>query len=191
MLNGADFGVQIRRRMYWTTFEVNDIIKCTQTWDDVLLPLDYPFQDVSQVHILNTGNKMSSNKLTTYYYMEYINGLWKFNKKENVEYVSKWQKRYHSDTGRTIKEYTYNHGKSVPMTRNLNIHTMLIDRRYSNDEQIFKTRYFEGVEVERLFYIPDGWVSDLCSKSRTMKLLGNTVIVKVIEYVLRHILLSS
>lgn len=38
MLNGSDFRVQTRRRLYWTTFEV-DISNtlCSQTWKDVLI----------------------------------------------------------------------------------------------------------------------------------------------------------
>lgn len=37
LLNGSDFGVQARRRLYWTLWDIDTVnIVCHQTWNDVL-----------------------------------------------------------------------------------------------------------------------------------------------------------
>jgi site-specific DNA-cytosine methylase len=54
VLNGSNFGVQTRRRVYWTTFEVSTSgIECCQTWSDVLQPLE----KCTNKLITNTMNK--------------------------------------------------------------------------------------------------------------------------------------
>ena len=178
MLNGADFGVQTRRRLYWTTFEVdNDNIICSQTWKDVLEPLKKINNFLGFNHIVNTGNKIFKNTRSNYtVILENVEGnIWKENKIIG-NHKSNWQLDRHS----TIKNE-----KSVPVTRNRNIHCSIWDYRVKKKD-CFYVRYFESVETERLFFIPEGWVSDLCSKTRCQKLLGNTVIVKVIEFILKQ-----
>jgi hypothetical protein len=84
--------------------------------------------------------------------------------------ISRWQFNIHSTTDKC---------KSRTIIRTKNI---LVDNRADGD--YFYIRYFDPIELERLFFIPEGWVSNQCSKTRSNKLLGNTVIVKVIEHIL-------
>ena len=179
-LNGADFGVQTRRRLYWTTFEVDtsDII-CKQTWEDILEPIEKCYDLLfSDIHIQNTCNKIyqDDNK-----YAEIVikndNLSWKF-MELNVKGRTKFQKSYHS---------TMLKPKSTPIITVRNIHHCILDYRPYNNG-CFLIRYFHAVELERLFWIEDGWVSNICSKSRCAKLLGNTVVVHVIEYILTQLM---
>ena len=48
----------------------------------------------------------------------------------------------------------------------------------------FQIRSYHPVELERLFHLPDGYVSDLCSRTQCTRLLGNAVIVSVVRYLL-------
>lgn len=180
MLNSADFGVQKRRRLYWTTFEIQNMnqIVCSQTWNDVLIPFNEISLDnlLGDKHILNTGNqiyKESKNKAKKVYKSN--SDYWTIKDSKEMG-ITRWQLGYHSSTL---------NDKSTPVTRNRNIHTCLFDYRNPGNQNEFLIRYFDGLELERLFFIPDGWVSDICSKSRTQKLMGNTVVVKVIEFILQ------
>jgi DNA-cytosine methyltransferase len=176
-LNGIDFGVQKRRRLYWTTWKVvSEGIKCEQTWDDVLEPIEKCKHILSDKHILGTCSKIypKQNKFPLLPVKAHDN-TWIFEESKIENSISKWQRGFNSDT---------RNQNSNPITRNLNMANSLIDRRIGNDK--FIIRYFEPIEVERLFWIPEGWVSTRCSKSRCFKLLGNTVIIKVIEHILSY-----
>lgn len=173
-LNGADFGVQTRRRLYWTTWEVGSLpIECTQTWNDVLLPLEECTDYVSHNTIINTGNKKYPSSTNNYCYLTSTkNNRWKFNH-SSINMVSKWQKKYHSDN---------QNDKATPFIRGRKFDNFLLDRREGDGNII--VRHFDTAEIERLFFIPNGWVGNLCSKTRSSMLLGNTVITRVIEYIL-------
>ena len=179
-LNGADFGVQTRRRLYWTTFKVNtNNIECEQTWDDILEPINNCILLTNQNKIItNTMNKLyksnqEENILQVHYHPR--KKLWSW-KQTKIKGISRWQTKNHSST-------TLNN-KCIPITCTVH-NCILIDNR-TNSKNTFHIRYFEPVEIERLFFIPDGWVSNQCSKTRCYKLLGNTVITKVIEHILQH-----
>ena len=176
-LNGADFGVQTRRRLYWTTFPIIiDNIRCSQIWEDVLKPITYNFKLYNNTQILNTGNKLYETKNSLFYTQVFQDGLyWKTIKIYEKNYKSIWDKYNHSKTLNP---------KSNPIKTGTGLDNALLDYRNNNNEILFKIRYFEINELERLFFIPDGWVSDICSKTRCFRLLGNTVIVRVIEHIL-------
>ena len=174
-LNGADFGIQRRRRLYWTTWQIVDIpVVREQTWDDVLLPLEecQSSDRVSSTLLLNTGNTVFPNPNKHPTLIRKTDSGWAFEKDTGVNGISRWDKCYHSDT-KNVNAST--------MTRYKCMNKFLIDRRNS-----LIVRYWDPVEIERLFFIPDGWVSTLCSKSRCYKLLGNTVITNVISYLVEH-----
>jgi len=42
--------------------------------------------------------------------------------------------------------------------------------------------------LERLFQLPDGYVSNLCSRTQSARLLGNAVVVSVVRYLVDHFL---
>jgi DNA-cytosine methyltransferase len=183
-LNGADFGVQNRRRLYWTTFEVElDGIVCNQTWDDILEPLE-KCESLSEKNIF-TGNKKYQRTRDSGMFIEVIKHIgqkYKFQVTRNEQCISRWQMGFHSDTGNKNNIcYSYPYGKSRTFIRVGGIASFLIDRRVSDEE--FIVRHFLPVEIERLFWIPEGWVSEMCSKTRCSLLLGNTVVVKVIEFI--------
>jgi DNA-cytosine methyltransferase len=189
-LNGADFGVQTRRRLYWTTFEVSvDNIVCSQTWDDVLEPMEkcvsYCLNDTYVQNVNNNEYAKSTSKFKVE--ITKTTKGWLFKKIEVDGIISKWQRGYHSDNGNnSVILYPYTYGKCTPCLCGGHFDKILIDRRVSKNKKQFIVRHFTPIEVERLFGVPDGWVSKLCSKSRSYALLGNTVVVKVVEHILNY-----
>ena len=180
-LNGQQFGVQKRRRLYWTTFPITgcDNIKCEQTWDDVLQPLSEVRSNVISQGYITKGNKLYDKENSTEVvrlYHSSKSGEYQLRTEPMTGYYTIWQRGFHSDTDKP---------KSTPVIRGLQFENILIDRRVKRG---VLPRFITGIEAERLFFIPDGWVSDLCSKSRTLKLLGNTVIVRVIEFIVLNLL---
>lgn len=180
ILNGSDFGVQTRKRIYWTTFPLDTShIVCTQTWDDVLID-DIDNLLMSDVQILGSGNRMYESPDKYPLILKKRNDtMWNIVEDTNMNGITLWQKHHHSSTKCE---------KSRTITRSRNVHNCIFDYRTGIDNA-FYVRYFDVVEVERLFYLPDNWVSTLCKPTRSYKLLGNCVIVKVIEYILRYGLL--
>lgn len=186
LLNGCDFGVQIRKRIFWTTFELDKTaIQCTQTWDDVLLPFDevssYSLCSIPYMNkILNkTGNQ-------SVIAVKHGRKNWFRYEKSSVQYISRWNLSEHSDTITNAKKIPiyYPVGKSRPIRRNGN---RLVDRRCHPSEKYFIYRSFSPVEVARLFWFPDDWCSEF-SKSQQIKLYGNTVVVAVIEFIVKEFL---
>jgi len=178
LLNGADFGVQRRRRLYWTTFPVTtEGMDCTQTWDDVLL-------EVEEVNDLIISDA----------YCNYCNKIVKTDLKIKTKICAQTSQGFSfqilNDTGKSRWQYypsysdtSYN--KCSPINTTKNIQSLVLDRRNCAPD-VFHPRVFHPVEIERLFFFTDGWVSTICSRTRCQKLLGNTVIVKVIEFILNH-----
>lgn len=195
-LNASDFGVQIRRRLYWTTFPIDTTsLKskkfCTQTWKDILEPIkDCKQECVSDKMILNGGNKEYPSKSSKYKLtmIKTKDNRWKYIKEEIKGITTKWQMRLHSDNGKS-KDIPYNYleGKCTPYIRRRQFDNLLIDRRTKDG---FLVRHFLTKEVERLFFLPEGWVSEYCSRTRSSMLLGNTVVVKVIEFLLKDLRLN-
>ena len=187
-LNGADFGVQTRRRLFWTTFDIDvSKITCEQTWDDVLLPIEEVADDFLPPCLLKHGNDtMYAAGRSSVISIQNVRGrIYEFIKTASTNESCIWFKGYHSDTGNTNLPYPYPIGKSRTMLRGRDISHALIDRRVSCDGHEFFPRRFNPVEVERLFWFPDGWVTSSCSASRSCMLLGNSVVVKVIEFIVK------
>ena len=45
IIDSSLFGVQTRKRIYWTTFKIEGEPVCEQIWDDVLEPEDLDRKD--------------------------------------------------------------------------------------------------------------------------------------------------
>jgi len=79
-LNGAEFGVQRRKRIFWTNFSIEKSnIKCTQTWSDVLDKVDTN-PNISD-NYLNLMNKCITVKRK-----ENLKDILQVLKKENDQY---------------------------------------------------------------------------------------------------------
>lgn len=178
MIDAAWVGVQRRRRFYWTTFKIDTkSMKCSQTWNNILAPVD-DADIINSTRISNSFNKQFSKrknasdcKIATH-----VSGnMWKFETIPLIDKHSRWQQSWHSDTACE---------KGSTCLAQRNFANVLVDRRSIKIPDCFLIRYLSPIECERLFWFPDGWVSHLCSKTRSFQLLGNTVVVKVIEYIL-------
>lgn len=191
-LNGSEFGVQHRNRLFWTDFPINkQNIKCIQTWDDVLDPVG--INPAISENYLNCLNKKIRTKTNNYTHIEVV---------KNLDYTysfitdtyktagtrTRWQMSFHSDTGGTGPggtnlPYTYPIGKSRPITGSFGNHNVLIDRRGLGNNQ-FAVRMFSFSEIEKLFGFEEGYTQVLAnSKSKRKDVLGNSVIIPVIEYI--------
>ena len=60
MIDNESFGVQRRRRLYWTRFTPNSKRHKVQTWDDVLLPQ----KECSKWKICNNGILKNNNQIS-------------------------------------------------------------------------------------------------------------------------------
>lgn len=191
MLNGASFGVQIRKRIFWTNFHIDlpTDEDCTQVWNDVLDPIDQNRQPISKVYIdcMNRQYKGASCGSLRVALVPY-KGLYQFKSFQDDTFRSRWQVSFHSDTtdGSHQLAYSYPVGKSRPVTCSLGSHNILIDRRgCSGNLCIPRALRFE--EIERLFGYETGYTAVLESKTHKRIALGNTVIVPVIVHVVKHI----
>lgn len=182
MIDNQYFGVQIRKRIFWTTFEIYKPIQCSQTWHDILEPIEkveeYTFSD-ERIQYLN---KVVPSTLNTMYYFQKRNGGYQYNSVV-CKYKTKIQKYpLHSDTcsyGDIYFPQSYPIGKSRPI---LTSGSFLIDRRRTP----FMIRYFLPIEIERLFGFPDNWTNTL-SKSNRYEVLANSVCIPVIIYIISHL----
>jgi len=180
VLNGSSFGVQTRRRLFWTTFELDvSKIVCDQTWNDVLVNIDDVHGLCLSEHRIVSGNvnKIFQVKCDNRCLVRYDGeNLCSTQIVENDDGIG--QSNYMIN-----KPSHTNLIKCNPITRNPNrLNNTLVDHRIGSPTQ-FIIRYYSTVELERLFWFPDGWVSSICSKTRSYKLLGNTIIVKIVEFI--------
>lgn len=180
-LDAADFGVQTRKRLYWTTFPLTKQIQKLQEWKDILIDLEH-IQPISQKYVDCLNRTVPST--TKYDFVVIYNGR-EFQKIEHGEKSrSRWQCSFHSDTTEVkLAEYTYPIGNSRPVTASFGNHNVLVDRRFDP----FKIRLFYITEIEKLFGFPVGYTSTVSSRQKKYDCLGNSVVVHVIEYILRHI----
>lgn len=187
-LDGKEFGVQCRNRLYWTTFPIQSIKSLGQTWKDVLIDsADLP--SISEKYIA-CMNRTIPCKIV-YKDVVYFDGKEFEILPHNKLSRSRWQCSFHSDTADSSQECiipSYPIGKCRPITGSFGNHNVLVDRRYGS----IKVRLFELVEIERLFGFPDGYTKILSTSSRENRskridCLGNSVIVPVIKYILSHL----
>jgi site-specific DNA-cytosine methylase len=79
----------------------------------------------------------------------------------------------------------YNVGKSRTIITSGGGNNMIIDRRFI--ENGFKLRSLTILEIERLFTFPVNYTNVELCKSKRENLLGNSIVVKVIEYILQYL----
>lgn len=177
MINAADFGVQARKRLYWTNFEIQDEIRvCEQEWEDVLEPIEEvePYFLSNQM-TLCLNKTVQCKKNTTRIAKQYGNeDAYYFEKIETNNEKSRWEVTPKSDTCNDKAQTFVGSGGGG--------NNILIDRRHY-DEKVFYPRRFIPVEVERMFHYPDGYTDMGLSRTSRDNLLGNSVVVKVIEYI--------
>ena len=193
VLDSADFGVQKRKRIFWTNFYINTFInkECKQTWKDVLEPLDKVQSNILSENYIQCLNKCINTKSIKKYKVEIIpcNNSFTFKKIEHGKKSwSRIQASFHSDNtdGSHDLPYSYPIGKSRLITCSFGNHNILIDRRIKNNN-LFIPRLFTFIEIERLFGLKDNYTEIIKSKNKRKVLLGNTVVIPVIEYILKNI----
>jgi hypothetical protein len=187
---------QCRQRVFWTNFPIKSLtaINIPETQlINVLEPLETVIQKYQQIRVSDRFvlmyNKIMNEKnaertiLAERIDRNYENfSLWKTNIVNNQP-RSRWQKYPFSDSA---------HAKSKTITTNHPNHH-IIDRRFSEDGNMFVVRQFLAEELERLFNFPNGWTdhsrpdgSTLSNNERT-EMLGNSIVVSVAK----HLLLSA
>lgn len=197
MINAASFGVQSRKRLFWTDFKV-DLSKLPseplQTFDDVLEPLNKIEPHIcSDTVILNSYNKIytdlkSKSARLVLLAKKVGKSTWKFEQKLMIGKYTKWsQMALHSDTIHTLDNkinYKYPCGKMRTICGD---RTIILDRR-AQKQNCFVVRSAVIVELERLLFLPDGYVSCVVkSKQKCHKLLANSVCTSCIEFILKNI----
>jgi len=154
MLDAAEFGVQTRKRLYWTNFPLENTSKtCEQTWRDILEPLDNISPLKASSKMFNCYNKVikrKSKKEKTRIMRQIENDTCEFidiscHKNE----VSRWELSTKSDTMDTEIYTPYPVGKSRPILANTN---MVIDRR---TEPSFIFSYF-SLKIDRKTFLVSG-----------------------------------
>jgi DNA-cytosine methyltransferase len=184
LLDGADFGVQRRKRYFFTDFYVGEYVGAVQTWSDILDPLEeVQYYKVSQrlVNGLNrlVLNSKPKNDKTTIVVRRF--DLWEVLDVSSA-LVSRWDYIVqHSDTGK----------EKCPTISTSNRSLVLFDRRFENEIVGHLTtgtlvRHFTNNELERLFMLPEGWVGNI-SSYKAVRLLGNAIVVGCINHVLKYI----
>jgi site-specific DNA-cytosine methylase len=170
--------LQRRRRLFWVNrvsqlhFSASDR---KQVWNDVLVPSH------EVVHLL------VSSKHIKRYNKTYCKGdkhnlplqvvgcspqRYRYTRDpEKMGTRSLWQENTHSDT-------------ALPHAYVITEACNFLIVRDTTQPECFQVRSYHPVELERLFHLPDGYVSDLCSRTQCARLLGNAVIVSVVRYLL-------
>jgi DNA (cytosine-5)-methyltransferase 1 len=186
LLDAASFGVQTRRRLFWTTFPVTPPdCHAMQRWSDVLLPVSeigpYLLSD-NWVNMLNRAvdEKPRENGHVA---VKVAAGGWEF--RNQPGHHSRWQKGWLSDT-MTSQEYKpYPVGKCRTVIGCTGGTTnVLVDRRCDVG---FHIRHLAPLECERLFYFPDDYTLIAKYKTPRTNLLGNSVVVRVVEHLLHDL----
>ena len=184
MINSADFGVQNRRRLYWTNF-LSDVLprECFQTWKDILVPVS-KVRPSSEKMVIGFNRPIYKNrgKTETRIAVKIKENRYKFVQEKASK--SRWHIGYISDNMST-ELYPYPVGKSRPIIGTAGTNNVLIDRR-CRTPGTFLLRKFTAIEKERLCGFKDGYTFG--SFTKRSDLLGNTVVVHVIEYILTHIM---
>lgn len=176
-LNSQDFGLQKRRRLFWTTFPIKQPKgSSSQTWKDVLKPVStVKHLALSKRMVTNTINGTITNRLSSTgmssFAIPHGKG-WKIIEKPS-RFVTRLSGPYVQDTKRAY---------AVPITTG-NASVTLIDRRPRGYVLI---RGMHTNEVERLFSFPDGYMGGM-KRTPASKLLGNSVHIGVVRHVFRHL----
>lgn len=191
-IDNATLSVQTRKRLFWTTFQIEQPSGCLNTWNDILEPLNsidskYLVSN-TYMHGMNTviPRKNSPKYLV---FMQKNGEFQEFILIENNEKMgcTRYQLSMHSDNGTDIP-YAYPIGKSRPICAGGGggfSHGMLIDRR-AGEEGHFIFRYFTMIEKERLFGFPDNYTCQLSNTARS-DVIGNSVSTYCVIHILNHL----
>lgn len=191
VINNASFGVQTRKRIIWTNFEVSppsesDLV---QTWDDVLVPLEsIPRKCIFTEKMTNCLNKLSAYRNTKGYTKHIVrlpNDLFRLDYILTTTHKSRWDIQNRSDN-MSNQVYPYPVGKSRPVTTGAGGNNAILDRRIdtTGKNMFFIVRYFTITELERLFGLADDYTSGV-SDTQRKKVLGNTISVFMVKHVLK------
>jgi DNA-cytosine methyltransferase len=189
LINAAEIGVQTRRRIYWSTYDIAPVPRLIQTWQDVLEPLqDIDKYTVSEA-MITYNNKLYPRKGTPkpclmVRKIPSAKGVvaWTYIVDKKLDkYMTWWERSFHSDTMDSQRISPYPVGKSRTIVTTTGNNNLIIDRRIKKG---FIVRSITPLEKERLFFFPEGWTSILKYKTHRGKVLGNSVVVAVVEHVL-------
>lgn len=194
-LDNADFGVQIRKRLFWTNFKVNKPSKsdCVQTWDDILDSFGNNEHLTLSDHVLdgymnrtisgsNYGGKILNTVVTKNKTRKFV-----LLPKEQKNKSSRIQSSFVSDTC-AISDRPYPIGKSRPILGSSLPSNVVLDRRNCKDGE-FIVRYYSANELHRLMGFEPGWVKD--GMTSVIDLLGNAVCVPVIVHIMKQLKLNE
>jgi len=192
-MNASEFGVQTRRRIFWTSYKTSVKIPevLLQKWDDILEPMeivkDYAISEKCIGCFNRTLKSKRSLETLRYVSIDKKSKLSRFfyEKKtdDTQDFITRWQLSFISDMT-NIKRYPiYPVGKSRPIITSAGTNNIIIDRRFGNEEE-FIVRKITPIEKERLFYFPDNWTLPAKSKTGRGVLLGNTVVVEMVRMIL-------
>ena len=178
-LDGLVVGMlQRRRRLFWTNFTVAKPrrLKHRQTWKDVLVSstareLWVPDATLQRYNTLYPSETPNERPLLA---RKKANGWYVFVRGREKQVFSRWnfKRTEFSDLAESFARTVLRGSGQKLLVRN------------SADPAEFRLRQFHSYELERLFGLPDGYVSDYCSRTRTKMLLGNAIIVPVITHLL-------
>ena len=186
MLDASLFGVQTRKRLYWTNFDITGEPQCTQTWDDVLEPIEnvmsYRISE-KMIQYNNTLLPRKSAKRDMLIMVPSGEKAWKYELGDQVEHRTRWDVGMTSDTTK-MEELgrTYPVGKSRTIITTSGNNNIVVDRRTGHNS--FTVRQFTPIERERLFNFPDNWTKSLRYKTTRGEVLGNSVVINVLIYIL-------
>jgi site-specific DNA-cytosine methylase len=196
-IDSARLGVQQRRRLFWSDFYIEDPDNhgdslVVQEWDDVLIPVSEIKEClVSDKMVMGTFNGVNTGKKSNKTLEARKNGeFFQFHWVKG-EFNSRYQTVSDSGNEQEVEFATYPVGKSRVYIGN-SLHSCLIDRRVSKKRNTFVIRHFDILEVERLFFFPDGWVSDIdiVCKTQARKILGKSISVAAVSYSLSYIMIQ-
>lgn len=191
-LNNASFGVQTRKRLFWSNFVITssfDEVECKQKWNDVLVPIEgiKPLL-VSKSWITRLNSPIKAGKLTMTEVLRPStdNPSWFYMCKDYVSGRSRLSGSFVSDTcGEHNSDIpSYPIGKSRPV---IGINNILLDRRKDDGDDsnnTFYIRHLSMLELERLMMLPDNYTSMLKSNTKREKVLGNSVAIGTVVHVL-------
>ena len=166
--DGTIVSVQKRNRLYWTSFQV-------QLDVDIDLKLD---------DILEDSDILLSQK----YIDSCINSIWKSSKNITCEKIIQGNKYHNFQTitieGGTTRVYNINksdnlYSKPITTSDRNNVIAHKEDGEY-------KIRQYTFNEIKRLFMFPDNYTENK-SKRKHMDLFGNSVIITVIQIILKSL----
>jgi DNA-cytosine methyltransferase len=185
LLDAKDFSAQCRKRLFWTTFPVSEPKRSEITLHDILDPVKLVrpfFASDNMVEVLNRPFNKDSKRIGRIA-IKVSENVWTF--VMTTGHNSKWDRGMISDTTKKLLEVAYPVGKSRPIVgKTGGTNNMIIDRRAKNGVFI---RQFTPAECERLFGFDTDYTLDAKYKTTRISLLGNSVVVPVVEHVLQNI----